>query len=507
MHPQTHFMMKLFEGYMGAYGVYNVPVDAIPDENGKIKGRAATKKAPVTAELWHSHLMGEQGLGVVPINESSQCRFGAIDIDEYSAIGIEDVNSRIQENNLPLLVCRSKSGGIHLYLLCKEFVPAKLIYGKLKEIASFLGFGNSEIFPKQTQILIERGDIGQWINMPYFGGFNTERYCLDDKGRVLDIEKFCHYASEKEISKEDLVNLKLFQENLSGGPPCLQMLTKQGFPPGTRNNGLFALGVYAQKAHPDTWETQLENLNNLYMKPPLTPKEVLGTIQSLKKKKYNYTCQSEPIKSFCDVNKCRLCKHGVGGLTGMPVMGALTKVNTSPPIWFLEVQGGSNKIELSTEELQNPIAFQRRCMEVINIMPPVVKRDFWEMKIQELLTNVMIIDVPEESTPTGMMLEHLKTFCMGTVQGKTMDDLLLGKPYTSTESHYFRLKDFIAYLKRLKFDDLRNNRITSVIKTYGGEHGFSNLKGLGTNWWKIPIFKNRQLEGFETPDLTKGQPI
>lgn len=491
--------MSLFDGYRGAHGVYNISASAVPDDNGKIKGRAATVKSPVTAELWDDHLMGKQGLGVIPINEQSMCKFGAIDIDDYR-LNASSIARTVQDNKLPLLVCKTKSGGVHLYLCCSEFIPAKTMYGKLKEIASFLGFGNSEIFPKQTKILIDRGDIGQWINMPYFGGFNTERYCLDEGFRKLPVEKFMAFASERIVSPEQLTSMKLTGDNLYGGPPCLQVLTRTGFPQGVRNQGLFALGVYAQKSNPDGWQADLEKLNNEYMKPPLTPKEVLGVVSSLTKKKYNYACQTEPIKSHCDTNKCRACKFGVGGLTGMPLMGSLTKLNTTPPIWFVEVQGGS-KIELSTEELQSPTLFQRRCMETLNVMPPILKRDTWEITIAGLMENVNVVDVPHEATVQGMLKEHLKTYCGGSVQGKSMDELLLGKPYTSAERHYFRLKDFQAYLKRIKFDDMKTNKITSTIKSFGGEHGFSNLKGVGTNYWSIPIFENRQTESFDTPSF------
>jgi hypothetical protein len=367
MHPQTHFMMKLFEGYMGAHGVYNIDANAVPDENGKVKGRAATIRTPVTVELWNKHLCGEQGLGIIPINEKSEVRFGAIDIDEYKLgeLSITDIRKTIRDAHLPLVICRSKSGGLHLYMFCKEFIPAKAMYAKLKEIASFLGFGTAEVFPKQTQLLVDRGDIGQWINVPYFDAAETERYCIDDQGRKMPIERFVLYAQEMELDPNALRTLPVSHELLSGGPPCLNVLAARGFPAGTRNNGLFNLGVYAMKVDPDGWPVLVEQLNNRYMDPPLPPREVIGVVQSLKKKEYNYSCSQEPLKSVCDVNKCRLCKYGVGGLTGMPVMGTLTKVNTTPPIWFLDVQGGT-RMELSTEELQNPTRFQKRCMDTLN---------------------------------------------------------------------------------------------------------------------------------------------
>ena len=37
---------------------------------------------------------------------------------------------------------------------------------KLKAMAEALGYGGSEIFPKQTEILVERGDTGNFLNLP-----------------------------------------------------------------------------------------------------------------------------------------------------------------------------------------------------------------------------------------------------------------------------------------------------------------------------------------------------
>ena len=64
------------------------------------------------------------------------------------------------DHKLPLIVCRSKSGGAHVFLFTKENIPASLMQSKLKEMAIILGYEGSEIFPKQTEIL--SGTWGHW---------------------------------------------------------------------------------------------------------------------------------------------------------------------------------------------------------------------------------------------------------------------------------------------------------------------------------------------------------
>ena len=53
--------------------------------------------------------------------------------------------------NLPLIVCRSKSGGAHVFLFTKENIPASLMQSKLKEMAIILGYEGSEIFPNKQK--------------------------------------------------------------------------------------------------------------------------------------------------------------------------------------------------------------------------------------------------------------------------------------------------------------------------------------------------------------------
>ena len=76
---------------------------------------------------------------------------------------------------LPLIVCRSKSGGAHVFLFTKENIPASLMQSKLKQMSIILGYEGSEIFPKQTEILVDRGDTGNFLNLPYY---NEMKGCL-----------------------------------------------------------------------------------------------------------------------------------------------------------------------------------------------------------------------------------------------------------------------------------------------------------------------------------------
>jgi len=185
-------MMKafrdIFEGLNSAYGQY-IP-STIHSANGKQKGRPFTVKKSVTEELWKNHLEGkEPALGIIPINEKNLCRWGCIDIDQYD-FNHKKFIKKIRQKNLPLVVCRSKSGGAHVFLFVAEWIPAAVMRAKLKIMAAALGYSECEIFPKQEYILIERGDTGSFLNLPYHGGDKTTRYAFKDNGEAANLKEF-----------------------------------------------------------------------------------------------------------------------------------------------------------------------------------------------------------------------------------------------------------------------------------------------------------------------------
>jgi|TARA_R110001583_G_scaffold18147_1_gene72626 hypothetical protein len=484
---------QLFKGSERAHGYFEIKKDR---NDGKKQGKAVTiKTSGPTVQFWQKHLQGEYGLGVIPINDDNQCHWGCIDVDVYP-LDIAELVDKIEEQKLPLVVCRSKSGGAHILLFVAEPVEAGEMQDKLREIAAGLGFGGLEIFPKQRQVLADRGDIGSWLNMPYFGGEDSTRYGFSAKGESLTIEQFLAFAVERQLpTAEDLYNIEIsaIVDDLEFGPPCLKILLKQGFPEGTRNNGLFNVAVYLQKAHPEAWEDKLEDYNRKYFKPPLPANEVSAIIQQHKKKDYNYKCGDEPIKSYCNSTKCRTCKFGVGAGHDAPLFSSLAKLNTDPPLWFMSVN--DKRLELSTEQLQNQIRFQRVCMETLNIMPPKMKEQTWQGLVQQLLENGLeIIDVSEDASIQGQFNELLESFCTDIAQASTREEMLLGKPWTNENKTHFRIRDLMDYLQRHRFMDMKTNQVAAKLKDMGAEHIFFNIRGRGVNAWSIPAFISEDVD-------------
>lgn len=488
-------MMTLFAGFEDAHGTHGV-TSKNDHKGGKleIKKSARTVREPVTESVWERHLDGTRPLGIIPISKENMSVWGCIDVDKYD-INHGEIVKEIKKRNLPLVLCTTKSGGAHAYLFLKYPIPAIEIRNTLKNIAASMGWGDCEIFPKQNQILVEKGDLGNWLNMPYLGGDESTRYGVRENGMAMTLAEFLATAESSAINIEDfqitrpVVTEKRGQKAsdvpFGDGPPCLQHLTIQGFPDGTRNKGLFALGIYAKKKFGEAWRDHLEEMNRKFMSPPLNSDEVMGVIKNLEKSEYNYSCRDTPLCNHCESSVCRTRKFGVGGSGQYPTISGLSKLNSDPPIWFLDIDG--ERIELTTNDLQNYRAFQAVCMEQLTTFFMPIKHETWSEMVGEAMQNASIIEVPPEMSLAGHFMELLESFVTDRHKGERWEDVFQGRPYydPETEHHWFRLSDFMKLLERENFKHWGRNKVGKMLDEMGTKKG-KNISGKYVNLFAVP---------------------
>ena len=114
---------KLLAAYTGALSAHGTTTVGRIGRNGKAESQSKIVREPMTEKIVQGHIDGKQGIGAIPINEDNMCKFGAIDVDVYD-LNHKELQERINKLDLPLLHCRSKSGGAHLYVFLKDWEPA-----------------------------------------------------------------------------------------------------------------------------------------------------------------------------------------------------------------------------------------------------------------------------------------------------------------------------------------------------------------------------------------------
>jgi hypothetical protein len=489
---------EIFEGNNSAYG--QLILSGTTNDKGKADGKAFIKRQQVTDNLWEDHLAGKDpALGVIPINEDNMCKWGCIDVDVYNVDHLVLMRN-IKGLGFPLVTFRSKSGGAHLFLFAKEFVPASLMQSKLKAMADALGYAGSEIFPKQTEILVERGDTGNFLNLPYHGGARGLRYAIKAGGEAASLESFYSIYDEWSQTKQEIEQITVketkIEEVFEQGPPCLNRLATEGFGEGSRNNSLFNIAVYCKKAFED-WENQVGQYNQKYMDPPLSYQEVQLVIKSVTRKGYDkYRCKEQPICGVCNAAKCRTKKFGVGFEDEqMPELNTLTKIKSNPPQWFLNVAG--NRVELKTEQLHNPNLFAIAVLDQANVVSPIPKAKDWrEVHLKMLMQNLQEIEPLESLDPINQIVNLLYDFTVNRPAARTKEDMLNKMSWTDDGHTYFRMDDFYSFCKRnnWEMDKIKTGNLIKTLEDIFEDEIRMTLKNQTPRVIKIKAMKKTKPE-------------
>ncbi len=501
--------MKLFRGYESAHGQYRVKKK---EADGKMSGRAVTVSEPPTEINFEQHLSGnEYILGIIMLKEDNSCNFGVIDIDIRGHVKLSESLESLEQKirNTPLVLCRSKSGGAHLYLFCEPAIAAIDMVQKLNEFAASLGYGGSEIFPKQISRANER-DRGNWINLCYWDGDKTERHAIHE-GKPLNLEEFLDLAEKKTVTYEELENYQAKLVDLfSDGPPCLQHLMTMGFPEGGRNISLFNVGVYYRKKNPDDWQEDLMKFNYEHVSSPLPSSEVNGLVKAVSKKEYAYTCKQAPIFNYCEKSKCMKREYGIGGIGGGQTIeiDSITKYETenrSSVRWYIEIQG--ERIEVTTQQLLEQNKLQKICVEKLNKCPAKMPIQKWEQRINDLLSTVEVIQDPDDASPQGQFEKVLDSFLTGKVQARHKDEIMNGKPWNDIEAEkvFFRSEDLFIYLESRRFRYPSQHQVWSWLRSIGGDRKTFRIKGKVVKVWSVPTPEFYEEDDLEIPSVVEEE--
>lgn len=504
--------MERFRGHKSHHGIYVLPKGLLADEKGKMESPDSdrkTHKGEPDERLWDRHLAGEGGwgLGVVPIDENDQCRWAAIDLDVYkTAKLLEEMEGRVNALGLPLIVTRTKSGGVHLFLFLSEPVDASVVRAKLTEWLGLLGLGGkTEVFPKQDTL--PGNSHGSWLNMPYQNNdHGTTRYGLRS-AEPLTAEAFLDYADEKAINKATLIGIvnevrearitketgEQAADDWYQAPPCLIHICKVlgGQDKGGRDNALYNIAIYLRKRYKDEWQEHLWDYNQKYMKPPLDLARV-EKITKMKKSDYSYKCKDIPIAEFCNKTACNVTKFGVWAKGSKGVtnedptveFGRMRKYEGTPPSFKWEID---NKwITFQLDHLMDQRQFQKIVYGQLSKVPASIKADVWIEIIERAAREAEIIPQPEEQTDTGYYYNHLRAF-VTTHVGQTEDTIRIGLAYTNGNGRtYFDGSAFVAYLKKMRADQVNRQMLIHHLQDKDIKIHKLTIKGVETNAWSIP---------------------
>lgn len=512
MEERAKRFARLFRGSPRAHGYFDAQAATA---GAKAGGKRWTAKKPATEDLFEQHLAGTYGLGAVPLllDPPGHTYWFSIDVDDYT-LDLAAFARMSSARGLPLIVCRSKSGGAHGKTFFTEPVRCDLVREKGSEWAALLGYPNAEIFPKQNKLSDNESDgdsyWGNWINLPYYYGDRGTRYALNKDGVALSVDEFLDLAETSSLTAAEFLNFTPVEIDIddafSEAPPCVGRMASGTVMAGARNAALFAAATFYRKSDPSHLQELVESFNRLYIVPPLPPDEVRTTVRSAMKKDYNYQCRESPLKGLCDRETCEDRAFGVlhgrndtgGAGSGLP-LGRLIKILTDPVLWRWEVKG--EWVDLTTDEFTTQRLFLKRVLDKTNLRTRPMKPRAWEQLIDEVTLGAKIVVPPPDATSEGQLLYHLNRFCTGRAQARTLDEILISKPYTDpgTSRVHFVVADLISYLVQQRVQGVTERWIYAKLHTRGLEEHVKVLKGKEqTRYWSMPPM-GRQTEEFDAP--------
>ena len=442
---------ELFVGRTDAYGTYVLPKGQIAKRGTKFLGKAETvSDRELTLSTYLDHLGGTTGLGVVPlIPKSETVHWFAIDVDNYTEDDLHgDLARRINKLNLPLVICKTKSGGAHLYCFLSEPCLASDVLPHAKEYVKKLRLDpKTEIFPKQV-VSTKRGS---WINLPYFG---DTRPCMGKDGKTeLSIKEFLLYANSMEVSPDDLdirtSELEHRETSGSQAPPCIDRMAEEGIEENSgRDNALAHYVVYAKRAFPDDWQDKVMEFNSEHCTPPLNNRDMSRIIKGGERKEYQYFCHQVPMVNLCDKAACLKREFGIG--SGSPdnrdefVIDSVRVIDIpDDPIYVLVTDGVPIRMDLNS--MTQYRLFRLEYFKMLKRFPKAMKQDEWENILNDI--EFEIEDAPDIVSEAGQIMYHFHEWS-GQRMSQHFESVMEGYPVYLEDTVSFRPSDFMFYLRR-----------------------------------------------------------
>jgi len=487
MEPRVSKFKEIFLGLERAYGTFQ-PKESLREDN-KAEGETWIRKNPVEDSLWESHLKGLwPSIGIFPINDEDKCRWGCIDVDEYP-IDHVSIAQKIAGKNLPFIVTKSKSGGAHIFLFFKEYVNAGIVHHKIRDLASSMGLGHCEVFPKQEKLLREGNEsdweVGSFLNMPYHNGLDqTDRYAFDDKGNVLNLDGFLAEVEKKSLTTEELKKLSLKKEKseFHDAPYCIEAyLTENGkVQKGSRDNFLFQYAVFAKKKYGESYEDEVHKFHHKYFEEALRPKEIEKIIKQADKKDWGYKCKDQPMCQFCNKSLCRIRKFGIGEDSVITDVGNVTQYgNNDDAIYHITINQEST-IVCTVEELYDQHKFRKKCLVKTKSMPPMMSRNDYDAFVTSLVSKAIEVKTDEEMTPEGQF------------------KIVLAKYISNQANAVDQLQE---YMRNRKHAALSTNQVAVFIRSLGGDSTKRKLNNKpGQLVWFVANDKFNSVERIEAEE-------
>lgn len=446
-----------------------------------------TQHRQYTLNDFTTHLSGKLGVGTSPLLPDHRCHFAVIDIDvrdDEQEVDFKSIAERVTNFSLPLVMCRTRSGGAHLYLFLRTPAPAKLIRNLISDWAQKMKIpGTDCLIPSADYQLLEDDGtqhVSRSVNLPYFGGDHTNRYCIMPDGVThLTFEQFILRAETSAINPSLFITMP--DDEYGQAPPCVQKLIHDGVPTGMRNEALTQIAIYLKRVDAKDVLPRLVAINSSVLDSPLPLDELKKVAKSTTRRDYNYRCKTEPCKSLCDSKTCLTREFGIkpneandndaaGALAELPRIDDIARVQDTEAGGIYRIRINGHSFTAPAKRLTNVRDAQLLFAERVGIiLPAKLSFSVWYDYIMTHVTNARIDIQAIEDTDHGALQSVINDWCAGRLRKQEGMDLMQHRerlntsPILEDNEILFRMMTFERYCRDKRINIPANSTLIAAL--------------------------------------------
>ena len=481
-----------------------------------------TQHKQYTDAIIEAHLAGGLGIGICPLLSDSTCNFAAIDIDtqnDDAEVDFADIARRIDTASLPVVMCRTRSGGAHLYLFLKRPTPAKLVRELIIKWADQLDIDGTDCFLPSADVQPVEEDgkprITRSINLPYHNAADTVRYAFAADGTTkLSLDEFLNLAEAKRVDPNLLMSIE--GDPCEQAPPCVQRLIIDGIPKGMRNESMMQIALYLKRVDPKDVLPRAYALNDRVCDPPMGMDELRKIVKSVSRRGYLYRCKVEPCKSLCNSAVCLTRKHGIkpsennvidqeNALADLPPIDDMARVQQT-------VDGGVYRLRINGHSFTAPIKqlVSIRDAQVLFaehlglILPAKLGYAAWYEYIMQRVITARIDIQAEEDTDHGALRAQLDEFIAGRLKTPDANEEPMKQrarldtaPILEGAEVIFRMSTFMRYCRDRRINLPQHSfHIAALLRKTGAVPARLRTPMGVVGVWKLPHLPDNHNQTF-----------
>ncbi len=181
----------------------------------------------------------------------------------------------------------------------------------------------------------------------------------------------------------------------------------------------------------------------------------------------------------------------------------LRRIGRDSPIYHLNVNGVDIKSEAKI--LLDYKAFRQQVLEACDFIPPKMKQDEWEARINRLLQSMKKDLGPPESSETHLVWFAARSHLRECQVVDTHEEFMAGRVLEKNEALYIRGEHLLQGVRqRMKNPLLKAHWFWDLMKEHGAKDTTTRIGGTTEGCWRFPL---TSLDGKEEQPTDDDQPL